>query len=104
MKMPSGEIAEGIFCLIKYYNYNYICTMPTVLRINGFRFFFFSNEGKEPVHIHVEKGDCYAKFWLEPVMNVTNYNFTSKELKQISLIIERNKEQIKREWNEYFSK
>ncbi len=31
--------------------------MPTVLLINGYRFFFFSNEGNEPRHIHVEKGD-----------------------------------------------
>lgn len=78
--------------------------MPTVLRINGFRFFFFSNEGKEPVHIHIEKGDGYAKFWLNPIINVTNYNFNSKELKQISLIIEENKELLKRAWDEYFSK
>ncbi|MCI0405089.1 MAG: DUF4160 domain-containing protein, partial [candidate division Zixibacteria bacterium] len=41
--------------------------MPTVARIKGFRFFFFSNEGHEPPHIHVEHGDKYAKFWLEPV-------------------------------------
>src|SRR5262249_55675133 len=40
--------------------------MPTVLIIQGFRFFFFSNEGSEPPHIHVEKGDGYAKFWLNP--------------------------------------
>jgi hypothetical protein len=29
--------------------------MPAVLRIKGYRFFFFSNEGNEPIHIHVEK-------------------------------------------------
>jgi len=34
---------------------------------DGYRFFFFSNEGTEPPHIHVERGDGYAKFWLEPV-------------------------------------
>ncbi len=28
--------------------------MPTVLRIGRFRFFFFSNEGQEPSHIHVK--------------------------------------------------
>ncbi|MEK7241536.1 MAG: DUF4160 domain-containing protein, partial [Planctomycetota bacterium] len=38
--------------------------MPTVLKIGRFRFFFFSNEGSEPVHIHVESDDKYAKFWL----------------------------------------
>ncbi len=28
--------------------------MPTVLRIKSFRFHFYSDEGKEPAHIHVE--------------------------------------------------
>jgi len=40
--------------------------MPTVLRVSGYRFFFYSLEGTEP-HVHVEHGDNVAKFWLEPV-------------------------------------
>ena len=31
--------------------------MPTVLYIRGWRFFFYSDEGNEPIHIHVQKGD-----------------------------------------------
>jgi hypothetical protein len=31
--------------------------MPTVLTVKGFRFFFFSLEGNEPPHIHIEHGD-----------------------------------------------
>lgn len=42
--------------------------MPTVLKIGGYRFFFYSNEGNEPPHIHVEKSDSLAKFWLDPVL------------------------------------
>jgi hypothetical protein len=41
--------------------------MPTILFLNGFRFFFFSQEGSEPPHIHVEHGDKVAKYWLNPV-------------------------------------
>jgi hypothetical protein len=41
--------------------------MPTVLFINGFRFFFYSNEGFEPQHIHIEKGNAVARFWLEDI-------------------------------------
>ena len=41
--------------------------MPEVLRVRGFRFFFFSREGFEPRHIHVERAGKYAKYWLEPV-------------------------------------
>jgi len=38
--------------------------MPEVLRVHGYRFFFFSREGNEPPHIHVEQAERYAKFWL----------------------------------------
>ena len=38
--------------------------MPEVFRYGGFRFFFFSREGTEPRHVHVEQADRYAKFWL----------------------------------------
>jgi hypothetical protein len=41
--------------------------MPTVLNSHGFRFFFFSHEGAEPPHIHIEHGDKVAKYWLNPV-------------------------------------
>ena len=40
--------------------------MPTVLLKDGFRFFFYSDEGSEPAHIHVKKGDAEGKIWLEP--------------------------------------
>jgi hypothetical protein len=41
--------------------------MPTVLRIMGYRFFFYSLEGHEPPHIHVERDEKLAKYWLDPV-------------------------------------
>ncbi|MBN2864331.1 MAG: DUF4160 domain-containing protein [Bacteroidales bacterium] len=75
--------------------------MPTVLLIKGYRLFFFSNEGNEPVHIHIEKAERYAKFWLDPLCVVINYGFTGKELREI---IERNELVIREKWNEYFSR
>ena len=41
--------------------------MPEVFREGGYRFFFFSLEGMEPPHIHVESAEKYAKFWLNPI-------------------------------------
>jgi len=41
--------------------------MPTVLNIDGYRFFFYSRENGEPPHIHVEYGDKLAKYWLDPL-------------------------------------
>lgn len=78
--------------------------MPTVLIIKGYRLFFFSNERNEPVHIHIEKAECYAKFWLDPLCVVLNYGFTGKELREISNIVEKNELLIREKWNEHFSR
>jgi Domain of unknown function (DUF4160) len=78
--------------------------MPTVFVINGFRFFFYSNENDEPVHIHVEKAEDAAKFWLNPVELEYNYGFSSRELKQIESIVKQNSNTLIVKWNEYFNK
>lgn len=76
--------------------------MPTLFIIQGFRFFFFSNEGNEPIHVHVEKGEKYAKFWLGPIGLARNYKFSSGELRKIMDIIENHKKEVEEKWNEYF--
>lgn len=77
--------------------------MPTVLRSNGFRFFFFSNE-HEPEHIHIEKGDMYARIELETRQVTDSYNVNSKDLKKMIELIEKNEDKLKGAWNEYFTK
>ena len=76
--------------------------MPTVERFKGYRFFFFSNEGTEPVHIHVESGDKWAKFWLEPVSLADSGGFNGSELTKLRRMVEEKKELFKERWNEYF--
>lgn len=46
--------------------------MPVVFRHRGYRFYFYSNEGspREPLHVHVEKGESEAKIWIEPAVAV----------------------------------
>jgi len=62
--------------------------MPTILRKDGFRFFFFSREGTEPPHIHVEQAERYAKFWLEPaVLLEESRGFHSSDLLRIHNLI-----------------
>lgn len=78
--------------------------MPTILIVKGFRFFFYSKEGAEPVHVHVEKGDKVAKFWIDPFVLVENHGFISSELRIIMEIIENNKQVIINKWNEHFTK
>jgi len=41
--------------------------MPEIFRKYGFVFFFYSNEGQEPMHVHVRKAGGFAKFGMEPV-------------------------------------
>ncbi|MGH7951142.1 MAG: DUF4160 domain-containing protein [Limisphaerales bacterium] len=74
--------------------------MPTVLRIRGFKFFFFSQEGNEPAHIHVVKGDGAAKFWLDPVKLEYNDGFKKQELRAIIEMIERHEAELIQAWNE----
>ncbi|CAN5482799.1 hypothetical protein BH11BAC1_BH11BAC1_09180 [soil metagenome] len=54
--------------------------MPTILLINGWRFFFYSNEGNEPIHIHVQKAESEAKFWIlietHEIKEAFSYNFS----------------------------
>ena len=56
------------------------------------------------MHVHVEKADAAAKFWLNPVALENNYGFNSRELKQIEDIIQENLSGLKTKWNEYFNK
>jgi hypothetical protein len=63
--------------------------MPTVLRTSGYRFFFYSLEGSEPPHIHVEHGDSVAKFWLDPVSLAESRGFRSHQINRLrALVIE----------------
>lgn len=77
--------------------------MPTILRIKGYRFFFFSMEGSEPPHIHVEYGDNVAKYWLRPVQLASNYGFQSHELSKINSLVQQNCNLFLEKWNEHFT-
>jgi hypothetical protein len=77
--------------------------MPTVLRVGRYRFFFFSNEGSEPAHVHVKAGRDEAKYWLEPVVLEANYGFNARELNEMRRIIEEHHTQLLGAWNEHFN-
>ena len=76
--------------------------MPTVLRISGFRFFFYSLEGSEPVHIHVEHGDNVAKFWLEPVSLAESHGFRAHEINRLRALVIEHRVTFKEAWNAHF--
>lgn len=76
--------------------------MPILLRIRGYRFFFFSMEENEPPHIHVAHAGRYAKFWLEPVSLASNRGFRSHELTVIGELVVENRVLFLEKWNAYF--
>ena len=76
--------------------------MPTVLRVGPYRLFFYSGDRDEPVHVHVERDQNVAKFWLAPVRLQTSGGFNAAELRRIQRIIEENEISLIEAWNEYF--
>jgi hypothetical protein len=76
--------------------------MPTVLHSGPYRFFFYASNRDEPVHIHVERDDKVAKYWLDPARLQHSGGFNRLELKQILLIIKENQASFMEAWNEYF--
>jgi hypothetical protein len=80
--------------------------MPTVFVYRGFRFFFYSNEGspREPVHIHVEKDNIEAKFWLRPEVQLAyNDGFNARILRELLEVVESNRDRIEGAWNGHFA-
>lgn len=74
--------------------------MPTILRVEGYRFFFFTREGNEPPHIHVEQAERYAKFWLNPVQLANSQGFRSGELKELRKLAEEHRNLFEEKYNE----
>lgn len=77
--------------------------MPTLLVVDGIRFFFFSNEGMEPPHVHVEAGDGAAKFWLEPTVELAfSVRLKTQELRRARLEIIQRQAEFRGRWREHF--
>jgi hypothetical protein len=76
--------------------------MPTVRRAGPYRFFFFSNEGLEPPHVHVERDRALAKFWLAPVALASSTGFPARELSRIEQLVSENQQEFQEAWREFF--
>jgi hypothetical protein len=76
--------------------------MPTVLRIQGFKFYFYSHEPNEPPHVHVDRQDASCKVWLANVEVAVNHGFSKVELNTICGIVKDNCGLLLARWHEYF--
>jgi hypothetical protein len=76
--------------------------MPTALRIGPYRFFFYAGDRDEPPHVHVEREQCIAKFWLDPVRLQKSNGFAIVELNRVQRLVETHRERLLQAWHEYF--
>jgi Domain of unknown function (DUF4160) len=70
--------------------------MPTVLRSGPYRFHFYSSDTNEPPHVHVERGDNTARFWLSPVRLQGSGGFRPIEVRRIERLVEQHREALVR--------
>lgn len=76
--------------------------MPTVLRRGPYRFYFYSHEPNEPAHVHVDRDDSSAKFWLQPVGLARNFGFSPNELRRIQRLVTQHQAEFLEDWNGHF--
>jgi len=76
--------------------------MPTVLRSGPYRFYFYSHEPNEPPHVHVDRDDRSAKFWLDPVQLAGNFGFRAHELREIQSMVSQHSARFLEAWDEFF--
>ena len=77
--------------------------MPTLLTVGPYRFFCYAGDRHEPPHIHVERDQSEAKFWLSPVRLQSNKGFNRKEINRIQKLVEEHQEQLLEGWHDFFN-
>ncbi len=76
--------------------------MPTVLRTQGFRFYFWSREPNEPPHVHMDRAGASAKVWLQPVALASNAGYPARELGVILALVRERQPELLEAWHEFF--
>lgn len=78
--------------------------MPTILRVKGYRFWFYQADLVEPPHLHVGKAGCEAKFWLDPIALAKSRGFKQHELNEIERILYRHQVYALELWQKELAK
>ena len=77
--------------------------MPTIFRDGPYRFFFYSGDKDEPIHVHIVRDDKIAKVWLDPIRLQSSGGFSRAEISNILNVIENKRDTIMEAWNDFFS-
>lgn len=76
--------------------------MPKIFEIEGYRFFFYSNE-HDPIHVHVKYGAGEAIFdLLEEIELRDSRGIKLHDLKRAQEIATQQRNVIVKKWHEYF--
>lgn len=78
--------------------------MPVVLRVKGYKFWFYEADLNERPHVHVGKEGREAKFWLKPVALARAGRLKPMDLQEIKRIIDDNHDFLLRAWEKEQSK
>jgi hypothetical protein len=107
-----GRAAQGgltsLFMFFKYRKvFAFIRVNPCVSVANNgfsgsFRFHFYSDEGNEPPHIHMETPDGECKFWLEPIRLARNKGVSPVNVREIEKLVFDHQLFFKDKFNDYF--
>ena len=79
--------------------------MPTILYIDGWRFFFYANERQEPIHVHCQKAEKECKYWLDQenfdISEAFSFKMNNKDKRIVKKIIFEYFELIEKSWDEF---
>ena len=75
--------------------------MPTILVVGPYRFFFVSLDRGEPPHIHIQRENMVAKFWLDPVALERDGDFKPQETNKLLKITQEYRSILLERWNEH---
>ncbi len=75
--------------------------MPTVIYVKGYRLYFVSFDGSEPIHVHVRKDNRNAKVWIDS-MSFAWSQFTEHQTTVILRIVREHEDVIREKWHEHF--
>lgn len=83
--------------------------MPSLFIIFGYKIYFWSNEGNEPVHVHVSKGkpsSSATKIWITRTggtISVNSSRIPKKDLVKIEAFVQSNAINIVNAWSKVFN-
>jgi len=76
--------------------------MPKVVESGPYRLYFYSSDGDEPPHVHVDRDANSAKFWLRPLRLARNHGFSRIELARVQRVVAANEAKCWDTWHGYF--